>query len=63
MAVQRLAEKGKGEMMALIDGNYQTVPVDMCIKGTKRVDVAELYDTVAYRPRLAHVKGKPMFLY
>ena len=63
MAVQRLAEKGRGEMMALIDGNYETVPVDMCIKGTKRVDIAELYDTATYRPRLAHVKGKPMFLY
>lgn len=63
MAVQRLADKAAGEMMALIDGNYETVPVDTCIKGTKRVDVAALYDPTTYRPRLARVKGKPMFLY
>ncbi len=50
-------------MMALIDGNYATVPVDTCVKGTKRVDMDELYDTKTYRPRLAHVRGKPMFLY
>jgi ATP-dependent phosphofructokinase / diphosphate-dependent phosphofructokinase len=63
MAVQRLSQKKTGEMMALIDGKYDTVPVDMCLKGTKRVDINELYDTASYRPRLAHVKGKPMFLY
>ncbi len=63
MAIQRLADKAQGEMMALINGNYQTVPVDMCVKGVKRVDVDALYDTANYRPRLAHVQGKPMFLY
>jgi 6-phosphofructokinase len=63
MAIQRLSQGHKGEMMVLRDGSYDTVPVDTCIKGTKRVDVTELYDTATYRPRLAHVKGKPMFLH
>jgi 6-phosphofructokinase 1 len=32
-------------------------------EGVKRVDVDELYDTAAYRPKVRHVGGKPMFLY
>ncbi|MGI9173729.1 MAG: hypothetical protein ACR2GR_00215 [Rhodothermales bacterium] len=31
--------------------------------GIKRVDVDELYDADAYRPKVRHVMGKPMFLY
>jgi len=50
-------------MMALRDGNYATVPVDTCIQGEKRVDVAELYDPDAYRPIIRNVRGKPMYLY
>jgi 6-phosphofructokinase 1 len=29
----------------------------------KRVDIEALYDVEAYRPKLRHVDGKPMFLY
>jgi len=47
----------------LKDGQYTTVPVDTCTQGLKRVDVAELYDTENYRPRVSHLLGKPMFLY
>jgi len=63
MAVQCLEEGKSGLMMALIDGNYETVPVDISIKGEKRVDVAELYDSAAYRPSIRNVRTKPMFLY
>jgi len=63
MAIQKLEAGETGLMMALRDGNYATVPVDTCIKGEKRVDVAELYDTEAYRPTLRQVYGKPMYLY
>ena len=31
--------------------------------GVKRVDVAEMYDTDAYRANIRHLTGKPMFLY
>jgi hypothetical protein len=27
------------------------------------VDVAQLYDTETYRPKVAHLVNKPMFLY
>lgn len=63
MAVQQLADGNSGLMMALYDGKYTTVPGDTCIQGLKRVDVKNLYDEDAYRPRLARVKDKPMFLY
>jgi 6-phosphofructokinase len=63
MAVQALEAGESGLMMALRDGNYETVPVDTCIRGEKRVDVAELYDPGAYRPIIRKVRGKPMYLY
>ncbi len=63
MAVQLLDEGKHGLMMAIRDGNYTTVPGDTCIKGQRRVDVDALYDTQAYRPRIAKVQGMPMFLY
>ena len=63
MAVQLLADGEQGKMMAIRDGNYTTVPLDTCIQGQRRVDVRSLYDSAEYRPRIAHVRGKPMFLY
>jgi ATP-dependent phosphofructokinase / diphosphate-dependent phosphofructokinase len=63
MAVQLLEDGEQGKMMAIRDGNYTTVPVDACIQGQRRVDVGALYDTQEYRPQIAQVRGKPMFLY
>ncbi len=63
MAVQCFEQGETGLMMALRDGNYETVPIDICVQGEKRVDVAELYDADAYRPVIRHVRGKPMYLY
>jgi ATP-dependent phosphofructokinase / diphosphate-dependent phosphofructokinase len=63
MAVQLLKEGKRGLMTAIQGGRYTSVPVDTCIKGMRRVDVAALYDAEAYRPRITAVAGKPMFLY
>jgi 6-phosphofructokinase 1 len=63
MAVQQIEKGHVGLMMALQNGIYTTVPVDSCIRGTKRVDVGELYDAENYKPKVAHLLGKPMFLY
>jgi len=63
LAVQEIEQGHSGRMVALQDGVYTTVPVDTSTQGTKRVDVGELYDTEAYRPKVAHLLGKPMFLY
>lgn len=52
-----------GNMVALHEGKYTTVPIDTLAKGFKRVDVEELYDAEQYRPKVSHIFGKPMFLY
>jgi 6-phosphofructokinase 1 len=52
-----------GRLVALRNGNYVNVPIDVVRQGVKRVDVAALYDADAYRPKIRHVDGKPMFLY
>lgn len=62
LAVQMIAEGRTGVMTVVHDGKYGVVPADTCISGKRRVDVAALYDAESYRPRIAHVHGKPMFL-
>ena len=63
LAVQEIAAGRSGFMTAVRDGNYTTVPAETCVTGKKRVDVAALYDAAAYRPRIARMLDKPMFLY
>ncbi len=59
-----LAVRGiTGRMVALREGRYTHVAADMPQRGVKRVDVDEFYDVETYRPKVAHVQGKPMFLY
>ena len=48
--------------MALIDGNYTDVPLEVTAEGVKRVDVGALYDVEEYRPKVREVRGSPMFL-
>ena len=63
MAMDLVAEGMSGRMVSLQGGTYRHIPISSIIQGQKRVDVAELYDSVEYRPKLRHVLGKPMFLY
>ncbi|HSH78285.1 MAG TPA: 6-phosphofructokinase, partial [Herpetosiphonaceae bacterium] len=63
LAVEQLLRGHSGQMVALQNGVYTTVPVETMTQGLKRVDVAELYDAENYRPRVSHLLGKPMFLY
>jgi 6-phosphofructokinase len=59
-----LTDHGRsGRMVALRDGVYTHVPLNRVISGVKRVDVDEMYDVDQYRPRIADMMGKPMFLY
>lgn len=59
-----LAARGiTGRMVALREGRYTHVAADYTTRGIKRVDVDEFYDSKEYRPKVAHVEGKPMFLY
>ena len=63
MAMDLLRDGESGRMVALRDGTYTHIPMSDVTSGIKRVDVDELYDADAYRPKVRHVMGKPMFLY
>ena len=63
LACDQVALGHTGRMVALQQGIYTTVPLDMVVAGKKRVDVTALYDTQTYRPRVRDMLGKPMFLY
>lgn len=63
MAADLVIGREFGRMVALRNGNYVNVPIGVVRQGVKRVDVGALYDVEAYRPKIRHVDGKPMFLY
>lgn len=63
LAVQLLERKQVGRMVSVIDGNYTSVEADTLLNGRRRVDVDALYDRKAYRPKIADIDNKPMFLY
>ena len=63
LAVQLAINKEFGKMLALREGKYTYVSLETLKKGQKRVDVEQLYDAAHYRPNVAQMLGKPMFLY
>ncbi|MBI5444319.1 MAG: 6-phosphofructokinase [Deltaproteobacteria bacterium] len=63
LATDLMLQKRTGRMVALRDGKYTTVSANIITESKKRVDVDELYDVENYRPKVAHLLGKPMFLY
>jgi 6-phosphofructokinase len=59
-----LARRGEnGTMVAVVDGRYSAVPIEVTGEGRKRVDVTRFYDPQEYRPKVAEVMGMPMFLH
>jgi 6-phosphofructokinase 1 len=62
LALQLVRRREFGKMVALHGGKYTTVPVDMIMAGTKRVDVPSFYDMENYRPKVKDFLGVPMFL-
>lgn len=59
-----LVRRGEtGKMVAVVDGRYAAVPVELGGTAKKRVDVANFYDERRYRPNIANVMGVPMFLH
>ncbi len=63
MAADLALDGSTGRMVALRNGTYSSVPISVTGEGVKRVDIDELYDLQNYRPKVRHVRGKPMFLY
>jgi 6-phosphofructokinase len=63
LALDQVAMGHTGRMVALQQGIYTTVSLDLIVAGRKRVDVTALYDSQNYRPKVRDMLGKPMFLY
>jgi 6-phosphofructokinase len=63
LALDQVAMGHTGRLVALQQGIYTTVPLDLVIASKKRVDVTALYDAEHYRPKVRDMLGKPMFLY
>ncbi len=63
LATDLIVQGRSGRMVALRDGKYTHLPLSTVISGIKRVNVDELYDREKYRPKVANMLGKPMFLY
>jgi 6-phosphofructokinase 1 len=63
MAMDLITENNLGQMVALREGKYTSVPADVVAQGNRQVDVGEFYDVDAYRPKVRQVNQKPMFLY
>jgi 6-phosphofructokinase 1 len=63
MAYELIAGHQKGQMVAVNDGRYTTVPVEIASTGRRQVNVREFYDSEKYQPKISSVRGKPMFLY
>lgn len=63
LALDQVAMGHTGRMVALQQGNYTSVPLQMVTSSKKTVDVTALYDSKNYRPKVRDMLGKPMFLY
>ncbi len=63
LAADLINTKQFGKLVALQDGKYSFVSIELITQGNKRVDVRELYDAENYKPRVRHFLNKPMFLY
>ena len=63
LALDQVAMGHTGRMVALQQGIYTTVPLDLVLASKKRVDVTALYDDQTYRPKVRDMLGKPMFLH
>ncbi|RMF47712.1 MAG: phosphofructokinase, partial [Anaerolineae bacterium] len=63
LALDQVAMGHTGRMVAVQQGIYTTVPLEMVVSGKKTLDVTAYYDAAQYRPKVRDVLGKPMFLY
>jgi 6-phosphofructokinase 1 len=63
LAADLLRREETGRMVAVVDGRYTAVPIEIGAESKKRVDVDRFYDSENYRPKVADVMGMPMFLH
>ncbi len=61
LAVDLIAEGKTGEMLCIHGGRYAHTPLPDPNRGPRKVDVAALYDTEQFRPKLSGLLGRPVF--
>jgi 6-phosphofructokinase 1 len=62
VAVELLAEGVTGRMVAIQDGKYSHAPLPDAALGTRRLDVATMYNAERFRPRYDARLGMPLLL-
>ena len=62
MALDALLQGKSGLMSALVNGQYEMVPIPDPKLGPRKVDVDTMYNTDRYRPIYANKRGLPVFL-
>jgi ATP-dependent phosphofructokinase / diphosphate-dependent phosphofructokinase len=62
LALDLLLKGRHGRLVALRDGNYTDVPLEVVTASKKVVNVEEFYDTERYRPKYEHFVNKPQFV-
>ena len=63
LAADLMRRNETGKMVAVVDGRYTAVPIEVGSSGRKRVDIGRFYDVNNYRPKVADVMGMPLFLH
>jgi 6-phosphofructokinase len=63
LAADLLRRGERGKMVAVVDGRYNAVAIEIGGAAQKRVDIDRFYDAANYRPKVADVMGMPMFLH
>lgn len=63
LAIELVMKGEFGRLVGIREGKYTHLPLDILSKGSRRVDIEELYEAAEYRPRVSRLVGKPMFLY
>lgn len=63
LAIDLIKKGNTGRLVVLREGRYAHEDLEIVAQGVKRVDVDTFYDIEKYRPKVADVLGKPMFLY
>lgn len=62
IAFDLITKNISGRLVALRNGTYTDVPLDIVTSTKKLVNVGEFYDTERYRPKYENFGGKPQFL-
>jgi 6-phosphofructokinase len=63
MAYDAVLDGKTGVMSALVEGQYELVPIPDPKLGPRKVDVATMYNIERYRPMYTNKRGLPLFLH